>query len=215
MTGDYSRLNQYQLDVMTGGIGILGLQDADGLFWEKPESRYKSMVDNTITIKGLFDSIWLMRNVSKADGPADYFKAFADGAVYGFENNLFDAGSNSYALGMDAENVKTAPVWTDIDQAVKELEPIVNGILTPDSEKAKSLYAKFNESRPDWYTLDTTGYRFGVAAYASVIMGDEGTYVEFFKNYKRKLIDNGDYKKLDLMESGIIMLAADKAGRIK
>lgn len=215
VTGDYSSLDQFHLDSMTGGLGMMYSQEADGLFCIRPDKKIKELNDNAIAIKGFYDSVWLQRNASKSAGAADYFKGFADAALAGFEKQMWDSKSKSYALSIDAGGKKTLPVWTDINQAVTELQPICSGVIQPDSNRAKELYQKFNKSFPDWYKLKKSDYKFEVAAYASVIMGDQPKYEAFFKAYKQKYIVNYGFKKLEIAKTAIVMLAAEEAGKIK
>ncbi len=215
ITGDYSSLDQFHLDSMTGGLGIMLSQDTDGLFWVRPNNKIKELGDNAIAIKGFYDSVWLQRYVSKAAGAADYFKTFADSAAAGFEKQLWDDRNKSYFLSMDANGKKTSSAWTNFNQTVEELQPICSGIIFPNSDRAKDVYKKFNKSFTDWYKLKKAEDKFEVAAYASAIMGDKQKSEAFFKNYKQKYIDSNQFKKQDVVKTAIIMLAAEKAGKIK
>jgi hypothetical protein len=212
VTGDYSPFNQYQLDVMTGGIGMLSTQDADGLSWAKPEYKVKNLVDNTEIYKGLEDSVWLFRNLYKAEGPAAWFESLQKRVSDGIETKLWNEASGKYIVAISEIGEVTKAQWGNDVEAEAELLPIITGLIESSSERAKSLYKEFNQYQKGWiYSKNKHWDNSVLAAYAGAVMGDKTSVSTFLNSFKEQNAAKDYTKDWNIMHAGVTMLAAQIA----
>ncbi|WP_274365628.1 hypothetical protein [Paenibacillus thermotolerans] len=165
-------LSQYQLDVITGGIGIMRSQDADGLMWKRPDDLIKLLQHNAVTNQGMKDSVWLFRNYFQASGPANYFESFATLLQNGIQKELWNSQDGSYYLSKTGSGDKQAPDWSNAADAAAQLAPIYTGVIRSDSEEARQLYAAYNLHRSGWETNAALTGDAAPVVFTAAIMGD-------------------------------------------
>ncbi|MGG1314587.1 hypothetical protein [Cohnella laeviribosi] len=170
-TGEF-KLPQSNLDLMTGGVGIMRSQDADGLMWKLPVEKVKRLSDNALVSKGMSDSVWLFANRFQADGPAAYFKSFLDALNQGIQRQLWNGKEGWYYSAMDERRQRTPPDWTVKQDAAEQLAPIYTGVVPIAGDAAQRLYAAYNRSFPDWAKQRTLSPLDAAVAYTAALLGD-------------------------------------------
>ncbi|PYI55651.1 hypothetical protein [Paenibacillus flagellatus] len=170
-TGQF-KLPQSNLDLMTGGVGMMRSQDADGLMWKLPDEKTKRLRDNALALRGMTDSVWLFRNRFQAEGPAGYFDSFRESLRAGMQSKLWNEGAGWYYAAINDREEKSAPDWTDKRSAAEQLAPIYAGIVPATGDIAARLYAAFNRSFPDWASGSAVEPGDAAVAYAAALTGD-------------------------------------------
>ncbi|MFD0714255.1 S-layer homology domain-containing protein [Paenibacillus sp. GCM10027626] len=165
-------INQYQLDVLTGGLGLMALQGADGLMAAKKGGQVKALQDNLLALQGMKDSVWLFQNHFESADPAAYFSNYAEMLRKGIEEKLWNEETKQYAMSLDAAGQSAAADWSKWEDAAAQLTAIAAGVVAPDSGEAEALYAAVNKSFPEWASADSLSGRHGIAAYVATLMGD-------------------------------------------
>ncbi|MCC3376576.1 hypothetical protein [Cohnella sp. REN36] len=201
-------LSQSNLDLLTGGIGIMRSQDADGLMWKLPDEPIKLLRANALTYQGMTDSVWLFRHYFEASGPADYFAGFADSLRNGIQTRLWNDAAGAYDLSVNGRGEIQAADWSKPEDAVAQLSPVYSGVISADSEKARTLYAKFNQAQPAWASDGSLG-GFAPAAYAAALMGDQQRVTAYLGRLVTTVKRAGFPDGWTVEQAGYAMLAAD------
>ncbi|WP_221469228.1 hypothetical protein [Cohnella nanjingensis] len=201
-------LPQSNLDLLTGGIGIMRSQDADGLMWKLPDEPIKLLRPNALTYQGMTDSVWLFRHHFQVSGPADYFAGFADALRNGIQTRLWNDAAGAYDLSSNRLGEKQTADWSKPEDAVAQLSPVYTGVIAADSETAQSLYAKFNESQPAWASGGSFN-DFAPAAYAAALMGDQQRVAAYLGRLLTTVKRAGFPDGWTVEQAGYVMLAAD------
>ncbi|WP_409344738.1 hypothetical protein [Paenibacillus sp. MBLB4367] len=170
-TGEF-KLPQSSLDLMTGGVGMMRSQAGDGLMWKLPDAQTKRLRDNALAYKGMSDSVWLFLNRFQAAGPAGYFRSFTDFLHDGIQSELWNPGAGSYYLALNERGEGQPPSWSVKPEAAGQLAVVYTGVVSPDSETARNLYAAYNRSFPGWSGVDALSGTDAAVAYAAALMGD-------------------------------------------
>jgi hypothetical protein len=170
-TGQF-KLPQSNLDLMTGGVGIMRSQDTDGLMWKLPDEKTKRLRDNALTLQGMTDSVWLFRNRFEAEGPAGYFDSFKEALRAGMQSKLWNEEAGWYYAALNDRQETTAPDWTDKRSAAEQLAPIYTGAVPASGDIAARLYAAFNRSFPNWASASAVESGDAAVAYTAALMGD-------------------------------------------
>jgi hypothetical protein len=206
-TGQFS-LPQSNLDLLTGGIGIMRSQDSDGLMWKRPNDQVKLLRQNALTYQGMIDSVWLFNQHFQAAGPANYFSIFANFLHTGIQTYLWNPVEGSYYSSQNQQGDKQAPNWTITAEAVAQLAPIYTGVIAVDSEVAKQLFAKFNQYQPDWASKGSFN-DFVPAAFAAAMMGDKQHSSEYLGRLLMTVKGGAFPNGWTVEQAGYTMLAAD------
>jgi hypothetical protein len=151
---------------------ITSLQQANGLVYSKPDYKIEYLMDNAENYRGLADFALLL---TQAWGDADLSAKYSASALAiqsGIQNVLYIPSQGLYYLyaGGAAPNMST---W--YPDAVGQLLPLVNGVISSTSTQAQSVYAKFNSAWPGWTKLSYNSqdaYPWCVTGYASYLMQD-------------------------------------------
>ncbi|MEH7380301.1 hypothetical protein V7138_07455 [Bacillus sp. JJ1533] len=206
---------QYNLDIMTGGLGIMRTQASDGLMWKHPGNTVKSFEDNALTLQGMKDSVWLFEKHFNSSGPASYFKSFASQLETGIENHLWNNQDGYYYLSLNQANEKDIPDLTSEADVAKQLTGIYTGLIQPDSERAIELYNFYNKKFPNWYTdSQITGDK-ATVVYTAALMGDKPRVNGYLERLVEALADGNIFQDLTVEQAGYLMLAADLGKNIQ
>ncbi|WP_152391977.1 S-layer homology domain-containing protein [Paenibacillus guangzhouensis] len=201
-------ITQYQLDILTGGLGLMALQAADGLMWSKKDGKIKSLQDNLLVLKGMQDSVWLFRNHFKDEGPAAYFEKYMEMLREGIKSKLWNEEAGAYAMSIDASGQPTPADWTKWEDAGAQLTAIAAGVVAPDSSEAAALYTALNQSFPKWASEGELSGLHGVAAYVATLMGDADRAMASLTRVTDTLKAGHLSADWDVSSAGYAMLAA-------
>lgn len=205
---DKFMITQYQLDILTGGLGLMGLQAADGLMWQKKDGQVKHLQDNLLVLQGMKDSVWLFRNHFKDEGPASYFDGYKEMLHNGIEDKLWDQETKQYVMSMDAADQFTTVDWSNWEDACAQLTAIAAGAVAPDSDEAKAIYAAVNNHFPDWASTDQLSGLHGIAAYVATLMGDHDRAMASLTRMTDAIKDGKLAADWNVASAGYAMLAA-------
>ncbi|MFT4416051.1 hypothetical protein ACLM5H_19500 [Fredinandcohnia humi] len=205
---------QYNLDIMTGGIGIMKTQASDGLMWNYPGDLVKSFEDNALTLKGMKDSVWLFENHFNSHGPASYFASYAAQLEAGIETQLWNSQDGYYYLSLNQENNREIPELTSEADVSKQLTGIYTGLLQSNSERAKELYDLYNHQFPNWYTNSKISGDQATVVYTAALMGDKLRVDAYLERLVNALNDGNILDDLNVEQAGYLMLAANLAKNI-
>ncbi|MCJ8013663.1 hypothetical protein MUG84_18215 [Paenibacillus sp. KQZ6P-2] len=201
-------ITQYQLDILTGGLGLMSLQAADGLMWQKKEGQVKHLQDNLLALQGMEDSVWLFRNHFEDDGPASYFDSYKELLRKGIEDKFWDKETNQYVMSIDAADQHTTVDWSKWEDACAQLTAIATGAVAPDSDKAKAIYAAVNKHFPKWHSTDQLTGLHGIAAYVATLMGDHDRAMVSLTRMTKAIKDGKLPADWNVASTGYAMLAA-------
>jgi len=211
VTGDYGVLNNYQLDIMSGGIGLLSCMDTDGLVWSDADKTVKSLMGNIEVLEGLKDAIWLFRNKLKNYDAANYFEKYLNGALTGFESKMWDADNGMYAISIDREGKSTDMDWSNWEHVMSQLSAVYTGFVK-DRDRGLQIYSKFNTSIPEWYNNVSDGINVAIAGgYTSAVLGDRIRADALLGLIKSEIIDKDSYGNWDILKAAGIIMASSRA----
>lgn len=212
VTGLNPGINQFQTDIMTGGIGILKSQDQDGLIWKHPASQVKQLTDNSAIYKGLTDSVWLFRNYFQASGPADYFDGYRGNMLSGIQGRLWNDSLNLYHMSIDGAGTAVLPDLSKPSDALAQLAPIYTGVLAPDDPRSLDLYDRFKTAVPNWATSESIGETsYAAAAYTAALLGDKQAVDTYLQTLMQQTSDAGPPAGWNVFQAAMTMAAAHKA----
>ncbi|MCL5676402.1 MAG: hypothetical protein M1602_00705 [Firmicutes bacterium] len=170
-TGDIRWAQQHHDQLQDVAEVIVRLQDGDGLVWAKPGLGVKLLMDNSENYRGLVDWSWLLNQMGHG-GEAATYRRRADWIWQGIETQLWNPWRGMYEWGLGGVHLPSlGPRW--YPDSVSQLYPIVYGVIDPQSDRARLLYAKVMASFPRWAEGDTGDpFPWAIAAYAAVLVGD-------------------------------------------
>lgn len=157
---------------------LIQLQDIDGLIWAKPRYYVKFLMDNAENYRGLRDAALLMRYLGRDDLTLHYNTA-AERVAAGMEERLWLPEEQVYAWALYGRWWARPPREKWYPDTVSQVYPVVFGVIDPDSERARNLYAYLNLRYPDW----TKGqfddpFSWTVISFMAALMQDEARVVE-------------------------------------
>lgn len=212
VTGNNPGINQYQTDIITGGLGILKAQDLDGLMWKHPDAQVKQLTDNAEIYKGLSDSVWLFRNYFQASEPAVYFDGFRSNLLAGIQERLWNGSLNLYNLSVDAAGTAVAPDLSKPADALAQLAPIYTGVIAPDDPRSIDLYNRFKEAVPNWATSASIGETsYAAAAYTAALLGDKQAVDTYLQTLMQQTTDAEPPAGWNVLQAAMTMAAARQA----
>ncbi|MGE5486004.1 MAG: hypothetical protein ACM3X4_13410 [Ignavibacteriales bacterium] len=209
-TGDLEFVSRRkgEIDVVAGVI--LALQDKDGLVRVKPRDSTKYLMDNCEDFKGLMDWAFLLDALGDKEAAARY-RARAARIAAAVEYRMWDEKQGAYAWRIDRANFPSKPAWTRwYPDAVSQLYPVMNGLISPSSMRAGMLYDKFNKAFPYWPDVEIRhGFPWGMVAQSAIILEDYARALEFVRSAAAKFVVNGGPQPWYCLESGIFILVCD------
>ncbi|PYI57487.1 discoidin domain-containing protein [Paenibacillus flagellatus] len=169
----------------------LATQQPDGLTWAKMNYKIKYLMDNTEVHEGLGAAAWL----------EEYVFGDAVKAAY-YAGKQAEVGAGLETLWMSAQdkykhyyytNPSTTTSWSKFyPDSTGQMWPILNGVIDPAANRARSLYDAFNLYWPEWQTLNnTTQFPWANLAYVAAKMGDRERVDAYIESVKAKYLDKG------------------------
>jgi hypothetical protein len=191
-TGDataqaYIKTLKYQLDCI-GGV-MVQTQQSNGLTWAKPDYQVQYLMDNCEVYKGLSDLANLFQAAFNDTAGRDWYNTYAGYTLNGIQTVLWDPVHSNY-LTDAAAPATNWKVW--YPDSTAQLFPVLYGIITPTSTRAKNLYSTFNTKWPNWTTLkfpDT--YPWAVVSGAAALMSDTTRVNTYINTIQTKYVETG------------------------
>jgi hypothetical protein len=164
----------------------------NGLTWAKPSYRVEYLEDNCQVYRGLADYAMLLAAVGDKNGSARYARE-AQTVLDAIQSVLWVPSQNEYAFFVNEKGkLVFATAKTAWYAGVAELFPIIYGVISPSSDRAKSLYGRFNAEFPNWDTLDKPdAFPQANVAYAAVLMNDTSRATRYVQSVTTKYQDRG------------------------
>lgn len=197
-----------ELDLMTGGVGMVSVQDSDGLMRSKKSGDVKPLTDNLLGLQGMKDSVSLFSDYFEDNGPAAYFNSFADGLKNGIETKLWDSEIGQYNVAINSANEASVVNWADWQEASNQMLAITTGVLNAEDSNAVALYNRLNQEHPNWEHEEALSGQHGLVAYAASLMGDHERAITALN----AILEAIEYDELpadwNIASAGYAMLAA-------
>ncbi len=163
---------------------VLKLQQSDGLTIAMPSYSMAYLMDNSEVYRGLTDLAYLETATSRNTADATVYQSAA-GRVSAGIATLWNASSGTYAYAKGEPggtvDASTWSVW--YPDATAQIFPILDGVISPSSTQAQSVWTSFNATyASQWETLQTPdGFPWANIADTAVLMNDTSaaqTYVQ-------------------------------------
>lgn len=197
-TGDAAYILSRKSDIARVVNAMLATMHG-GLTLAKPDYAVKYLMDNCEVYQGALDAAYLLEKViCPADASfRDVLKTVQSAAQQisdTVEQSLWNPGGNYYEAGLfkDGQIAYKFSWDTYYPCATAQLFPVSFGLISPESERAKSLYRSFCESY-DWQNFKIPdSFYWGSNVYAAAIMND-GERVACYMNYYQKIMKKHAY----------------------
>jgi hypothetical protein len=163
---------------------IVAIQQPDGLTIALPGTKFAYLMDNTEVYRGLSDLSYLESNVFGNGANASTYTQDAQLVATGI-SSLWNASNSTYAYAKsEPDGVLNQSSWSNwYPDATSQLYPIVEGVISPSSAQALSLWSGFNSVYPQWPTLSNpSGYPWAVVADTAVLMNDTSGVTAYIAN---------------------------------
>lgn len=198
VTGDTAYIQEHKRDI--GRIvKVIFKTTHGGLTYATPSYQVKYLMDNAEVYEGLAAAEKLYRHPLAGESiTAAQVKRHRLKLRRKMATALWTSqGGGHYRTALDCSGAKTvvAPFrWTRFyPDAAAQLFPLINGVISPRSARAKRLYAQFNRywsngtEHHRWEKLDTTDENaWGDVLYAAVLMNDRTRAGAYMKTYLKR-----------------------------
>ena len=196
--------NMDRVNMVAGVIALL--QDEDGLVWAKPNHKMKYLMDNSENYRGLSDWAAVSYSVGRSDLGA-YYSQRAVEIAKGIEDKLWDPrlGRYLWGIGRFIKRVPRSNAW--YPDNVSQVYPVVFGVISPESQRAASVYSDVSKRFPNWqeYSKDDP-YPWTIMAYAAAKVGDMERVKTFLEATEQKFIRTGRPEPWHSMESAFYLM---------
>lgn len=193
VTGDSAYINSHS-DTIDRIVNALFSTMDNGLTWAKPDYQIKYLMDNCEVYQGLSDASKLYQKVltGKTD-KLNQINSGRDSVKNKIETLWTDQQGGHYFSYAGQGGFSWNTFYAD---ATCQVFVITNGVVSPDSSRAKLVYGNFNKywstggTNHTWEKFDTTdSFYWGELAYAAALMGDVdrvNTYMDLYMKYPGK-----------------------------
>jgi hypothetical protein len=151
---------------------IVALQQNDGLTIALPGTKFAYLMDNAEVYRGLSDLAYLEGNAF--GGNASAYTQDAQSVSQGIAS-MWNASASNYAYAKSEPNgVLNQANWSNwYPDATAQLFPVLEGVISPNSAQAQSLWSAFNSAYPQWSSLNNpSGYPWALVADTAALMND-------------------------------------------
>ena len=168
---------------------ITGLQQSNGLVFAMSSYQVEYLMDNSEDYRGLSDFATLAMQAWNDTATTTAYQTYATNIQNGIQNTLFIPGSGLYytSAGAAAPNLST---W--YPDSVAQLWPIVNGVISPTSAQAQTLYKQFNNAWHGWPQLSFNSqdsFPWCVVGYAGYLMNDTDNTEGYLDSIQTKYVN--------------------------
>jgi hypothetical protein len=163
---------------------IVAIQQGDGLTISQPGSKFAYLMDNAEVYRGLSDLSYLETNAFGDAAGASTYTQDAQLVAAGI-SSLWNASTSTYAYAKSEPNGGLdQTIWSVwYPDATAQLYPAVEGVISPSSARALSLWNAFNSEYPQWSTLSNpSGFPWALVADAAVLMKNTSGVTAYVQN---------------------------------
>jgi len=213
------------LDVLSVMLATLS---NDGLTFAKPDYKIAYLMDNCEVLYALKAAERLLKEIylpdaslsawQKAALEKDLARAVSAQKIiaHALESTLWNAGGGYYAPYLSSSQAASFDPEVFYADAVSQLCPIIYGVISPQSARAKKIYQTFC-AHWDWETLShvnngDTSYYWGIIAYCAALMGDSSRLDRFLKHYQNEIMPSHDMPIFN-SDAAWVVLACQQALR--
>jgi len=179
-------IGEYDFNVV--GNVITDLQQSNGLVYAKPDYQVEYLMDNSEDYRGLMDFAALATQAWGDTNTTTWYTIHANNVLSGVNNVLYIPLLGLYRpyAGDLLPNLNT---W--YPDAIAQIFPIINGLISPTSAQAQTLYSKFNAAWPGWPQLSFGPNSFPTCdlGYASYLMGDSTRTNQYITTIETKYVN--------------------------
>jgi hypothetical protein len=177
----------YQLDCI-GGV-IVQTQQSNGLTWAKPDYQAQYLMDNAEVYRGLRDAAKLFQAAFGDTNARDWYNSHAVAAHNGIETALWDPVHNNYLTYAGAPPSRWYKWYPD---ATAQLFPVLNGVISGFSPRAKHLYNTFNRHWPKWDQLKfPDAFPWALVPGAAALIGDAPRVNTYIRKIDKRYVNRG------------------------
>ncbi|WP_258359528.1 hypothetical protein [Moorella sulfitireducens (nom. illeg.)] len=193
-----------ELEVVAGAV--LATLQRDNLTLARPDWPVKYLMDNCEVYRGLKDYARLLAEV-KGAGEAGRYEALADKVKRALETKMRLNGG--YCPAVYRAGLRRRPNWRRwYPDALAQLFPIITGVLTPQGEAARRLYANFLRNYPHWYRqTQPENFITTLVVYTAALMEDRWRVRQYVAGLEENIIARGHPWPYHAAEAGILLLA--------
>ena len=209
-SGDANFIREHIQEFTTVAEVITTLQDADGLIWVKPDTKFKYLMDNSECYRGLADWASLLDSLGFKD-QSELCRGSAEMIKKGILVRLWDEDTASFAWAIDDQGNKYLLSHGQAYPGIlAQIYPVTFGVIPPTSQKAILAYQKLNDELSDWAELEVGDpFPWAILGYAAVIMDDLSGADRFLKNCRATFIAKDRYYPWSTFEGAFYVRACD------
>lgn len=203
-TGDGAYIKKHYVDINRIIHAMYSTMDSDCLTTAKPDYAVKYLMDNCEVFRGMDDAVKLYEKVliskyNDAEAMLIKLKADRDKVAAAIENKMWNNNGNYYECALFKNgSVAYSFDWGNFyPSATAQVFVISNGVVSPDSARAKLTYDNFNihystgQSGYDWnYMSIPDAYYWGELVYVAAIMQDEYRVKSYMTLYRGVMKDH-------------------------
>ncbi|MBR5233383.1 MAG: hypothetical protein IKW03_04150 [Clostridia bacterium] len=169
----------------------------NGLAFACPDYKIKFLMDNSEVYEGAVNGTELFEKVicpadSSYNKTLDICKDTAEKVSNAIETKMWDYSKGYYQTALNPSGTNAAKVsWTSFyPSATSQLFAISCGVISPETERAKNLYATFCEYH-DWEHLNfNSEFCWGSVVIAAAKMNDKDRVITYAESYNEKFGDH-------------------------
>jgi hypothetical protein len=199
---DLLKANRYAIDII-GGVMVSLMDPSDHLTFAMRGSGFKYLMDNCEVYKGLADLAWLFRNVFAEPQGADWYQVHADNVKNAVLTELSNGAS--FYVYKEAAGKKAVDWSIWYSHGVSQLFPLLFGVIAPDSQRARALYAELNEHHAGWESANKDFFPWAIVGYAAVLLGDLPRAETFSARMRTQYVDAGHPYPWHVAEAGWLL----------
>lgn len=204
--GDRAWLENHwpELEVVAGAM--LATLQKDNLTLARPDWRVKYLMDNCEVYRGLKDYAWLLIKAGK-EGEAEKYEVLAGKVKKAMEIKMRCNGG--YCPAVYRGGLRRRPNWRRwYPDALAQLFPIITGVLAPQEEEARRLYANFLRNYPHWYRqTQPENFITTLVVYTAALMEDHWRVRQYIEGLEENIIAQGHPWPYHAAEAGVLLLA--------
>ena len=216
-TGDKAYLKAHRREIGAVCSAMLSTMNK-GLTMARPDYQVKYLMDNAEVYCGAVDGARLYGVLFPGDSRAAKMKSAAAAVRKNMESRMWNKKGYYYPAleknGTPSGKFSWNRFYMD---ATAQLFPVINGVVSPGSARARYLYKSFNRH---WSTTAVKNHRWelmkypdeyywGDLVYTAALMGDKGRVKSYMKTYEAKVKKNSHGYPLYSADCARVIMAAD------
>ncbi|MEF3309935.1 discoidin domain-containing protein [Paenibacillus sp. GYB004] len=207
---DTAYLQQHKADIELALESALFTLQPDGLSFAKNQEGHftKYLQDNALVYQSLETMVWLEEQVFQDEEAAARYRYLMNLSFAGVES-MYRQAEREYYFYFTPNRIRATDWSVFYGDAVSELFPTRYGVISPQAERSRELYAHFNAAQPAWmYRHERNEFPWTQVASVAAMMGDKFRVDEALTNAQTNYIDNGHQWTWYIYEASNMVTAA-------